>query len=105
MLIILFASVVVVSTSERAFACRVSGGVCAAIAWCMGPDGREFAGPLRTAAQSGDPTGISSDTQACQSKYGQQHGKDYSKQASGCSGDEFKSLAKKALNGLAGCRR
>jgi hypothetical protein len=104
-LAVLFTSVAVLSTPQQALACRVPGGVCLAIAWCMGPDGREFAGPLRAAAQSGDPTGISSDTQACQSKYGQQHGKDYSKQASGCTADEFRALAKKALGGSAACRR
>jgi hypothetical protein len=78
--------------------------VCVHIAWCMGPDGREFAQPLRAAANSGDANGIANDTQACQSKYGGQHGKDYAQQASGCTNDEFRALAKKALGGTAGCR-
>ena len=93
------------ATPDHVWACRVSSAVCAHMAWCMGPDGREFSEPLKAAARSGDANGISSDTQACQNKYGGQHGSDYAKQASGCTSDEFRTLAKKALGGAAGCRR
>lgn len=89
----------ILGCADRAFACRVPYEVCVHIAWCMGPDGREFAQPLKAAANSGDANGIANDTQACQNKYGQQHGSDYSQQAAGCTNDEFRALAKKALRG------
>jgi hypothetical protein len=97
-------AIAILGFSDHAFACRVPYDVCVHIAWCMGPDGREFAQPLRAAANSGDANGIANDTQACQSKYGGQHGKDYAQQASGCTNDEFRALAKKALGGTAGYR-
>lgn len=86
-------------TVNEAAACRVAGAVCLHMVFCMGPQGREYAGPLRAAANSGDPNGISADTAACQGKYGQQHGKDYGQQSKGCTANEFRALAKKALTG------
>jgi len=97
-------SIAMFGLADQAVACREPYAVCAHMVWCMGPDGREYAQPLRAAANSGDANGISNDTQACQSKYGGQHGNDYSQQPAGCTNDEFRSLAKKALGGVARCR-
>jgi hypothetical protein len=76
--------------------------VCLSILWCMGPEGHEFADPLRKAAHEGDDNRISYDIQECQNKYGSHGGVPYSIAAGGCSREEIKAAGESALNGLCG---
>lgn len=89
---------------HAAAACRNPHSTCLDIQWCMTPSGREFSGPITTAARNGDGNGVGVDTAACQHKYGQPGpGGSWDTVSAGCSNPEYAAIGKKALNGVPAC--
>jgi hypothetical protein len=84
--------------SSFAYACDPHA-VCLDIQWCMS-NGKEFSGPISTAARGGDGNGIGVDTAACQHKYGTKNQPvNWGNVSASCSNTDYAAIGKKALGG------